>query len=56
MGLFRGVWCVLLPPWHFRYGEKAQIQEKHEAAKKELKEQFHAQIKALEDQLKALKK
>ncbi len=20
MRLFRGVWCVLLPPWHFRYG------------------------------------
>ena len=36
--------------------EKKVLHEKHEAARKELKEQFHVKIKELEEQLKALKK
>jgi hypothetical protein len=36
--------------------EKAALHAKHEAARKELKEQFHVKIKELEEQLKALKK
>ena len=36
--------------------EKHILHEKHEAARKELKEKFHAKIKELEEQLKALKK
>jgi hypothetical protein len=36
--------------------EKAALHKKHEAARKETKEQFHAKVKELEEQLKALKK
>ncbi len=36
--------------------EKAALNAKHEAARKELKEPFQAKIKALEEELKALKK
>jgi hypothetical protein len=36
--------------------EKKVLHEKHEAARKELKEQFHVKIKELEERVKALKK
>jgi hypothetical protein len=36
--------------------EKKALHEKHEAAEKEVKEQFHAKIKKLQEQIKALKK